>query len=323
MLPNESLLQMLLFADYKTLVIAKLVGAHFQHLATKFAEDLAGRHTCEVTFFSDFVTCYDATIDAERRIWYEPGNPASLAVACRELDGVIGPHGVDRLTFFQGTWNMPGVDAIFQDAPPLKYAKDVSLNGLAGASNGGNFEAFMSNFARPKCLRLWLHDDVFRQFNWAFLRQNSACDLRLIKVYTRPSEYFGGRSERSFRDSPVNRGSTVEELLRYCTTLPRLRAGEILKLDFSDNFFSGALGLRIIELLKGSGCGLIFRMTLPDGDNLTLDESDYTVDVDGATVRYTSEKSGIVVEDKGLCITIESTADVPPTMRRRGTDERH
>ncbi|KAH7708111.1 hypothetical protein AAVH_24640 [Aphelenchoides avenae] len=248
MLPNESLLQVLLFADYKTIVFAKLVGAHFQRLATKFAEDLAGRHTCEVTFFSDYVTCYDVTIDAERRIWYKPVNPASLAAACRELAGVIGPHGVDRLSFFQDPWNMPIVGVIFEAAPPLKYAKDAEV----------------STTMAPRR-----------------------------------------------RLSPV-------QLLRCCTTLPRLRAGETLKLDFSDNFFSGALGLRIIELLKGSGCGLIFRMTLPDGDNLTLDESDYTVDIDGTAVRYTSEKSGIVVDVKGACITIQST----PTKQRCDTDER-
>lgn len=43
-------------------------------------------------------------------------------------------------------------------------------------------------------------------------------------------------------------------------------------------------------------------------DELVLDESDYTVDVDGTSTSYTSEKNGIAVEVNGRLITIRSTA---------------
>lgn len=57
--------------------------------------------------------------------------------------------------------------------------------------------------------------------------------------------------------------------------------------------------------------------TEKDGRRLTLDENDYTVDVDDITTRYTSESSGIVVEVEGRYASIQSRAEVPPTKRSR------
>ncbi|KAH7714314.1 hypothetical protein AAVH_18333 [Aphelenchoides avenae] len=76
--------------------------------------------------------------------------------------------------------------------------------------------------------------------------------------------------------------------------------------------FSGAFGRRIIELLKDSARELTFRMTAREfADELRLDESDYIVDVHKTTTRYTSEKTGIIVEVKGRSIAIQSTAGIP------------
>lgn len=52
-------------------------------------------------------------------------------------------------------------------------------------------------------------------------------------------------------------------------------------------------------------------MTLPGDTELTLKESDYAVDVDDSTTRYTSENSGIVVEVEGSSIAVRSTAETP------------
>lgn len=65
------------------------------------------------------------------------------------------------------------------------------------------------------------------------------------------------------------------------------------------------------QLLKDSECELTFRMTLRAGCEVTLDENDYTIDVDGTTTRYESEASGIVVEVKGHDVAIRSTVAVP------------
>ncbi|KAH7714311.1 hypothetical protein AAVH_18330 [Aphelenchoides avenae] len=137
----------------------------------------------------------------------------------------------------------------------------------------------MHNFAGLKTLRLRLDYEVFSQFNWAFLRRDGAHNLRLIKVT--------GHSAK----------------------LPHTLAGEPLELDFSENVFYAAFGLRIIELLRNSGCELIFRMrTLRNGGGFKLDERDYAVDVDGATKRYVCRNSGIVVEVDGCLITLQSSA---------------
>lgn len=53
-------------------------------------------------------------------------------------------------------------------------------------------------------------------------------------------------------------------------------------------------------------------MILLCSSELLLDESDYTVDVDGSIKHYTSEKSGIIVKvEYRRWVTIESTVEVP------------
>lgn len=171
-------------------------------------------------------------VHARRSIRYEPGNQASLVTACREVAGVIGPHAVAKLMFYNNTRNMRGVGVIFEAALSLKYAEDVDLHII-----GGNPDAFLSNFAGMKSLRLEVDDDVFNQLNWRFLRHNYARDLRLLKV-----------TRRSAWTPNVDRA--VEGLVRECVALPRLLSGDALELDFTDfrPYFSDAFGLRIIEV---------------------------------------------------------------------------
>ncbi|KAH7715965.1 hypothetical protein AAVH_16634 [Aphelenchoides avenae] len=102
MLPNEPLLIVLQFADYGTLVLAKLAGARFQRLAVKYAEELALRRRFVVTFGSSYYISYlDAIGEDLKKIPYAPFNQPSLEAACRELKDVIGPHAV--ATLLRGT----------------------------------------------------------------------------------------------------------------------------------------------------------------------------------------------------------------------------
>lgn len=52
------------------------------------------------------------------------------------------------------------------------------------------------------------------------------------------------------------------------------------------------------QLLKGTARELTLRMKTRSGDELMLDERDYTMDVDDTTKCYVSHESGIVVEMK-------------------------
>ncbi|KAH7714320.1 hypothetical protein AAVH_18339 [Aphelenchoides avenae] len=186
MLPNESLLQVLHFVDYKTLVFAK-----------------SREHP-------------------------------SLETACRELEGVIGPHAVTTVTFAGNALDVDGIGAIFKAAPALKFAEYVDLS-WSGDSNN-SLDDFMQSFAGMKALCLLLGYDTFRQLGWTFLRQESARELRRIKV-------IGGVSGPTgcMHDS-------VKELVRTCVTLPHLQGGEPLLLDFPHKSFPGAFGLQIIEV---------------------------------------------------------------------------
>ncbi|KAH7725218.1 hypothetical protein AAVH_07266 [Aphelenchoides avenae] len=303
MLPNDMLLDVLPCADYKTLVLAKLSQRRFLLLVTGSAAQLAHRRRFVVIILSNKLVYVELPTGATRTktISYEDGNRQSLAASCQELDGVIGPHAVVQVSFFDYTWNTPDVGVVFEAAPPLKYAERVDLcrpppvPAISGVS-----EEFVNNFAGIKELRLYLDYDVVAQFDWAFLRAESARNLRRLKF---PTSVRGTEADNRF----------AEELIRNCITLPRLRGGEPLELDFSARAFSGAFGRRIVELLEGTGCELILRVrALPDGE-LLPDEGDYTVDTDadGTTTRYASEQSGIVVEVKGDSVTIRSTAVVP------------
>ncbi|KAH7714296.1 hypothetical protein AAVH_18315 [Aphelenchoides avenae] len=221
MLPNELLLQVLHFVDYRTLVLAKLAGAALLRVVTKYAAELARRRSFQVAFYAKWVTYGEVTLRARRSVHYEPGNQASLVAACQKLDVVIGPHAVAKLMFDDNTWNMPGVGVIFEAAPPLKYAEDVGLNSTAGSTTVLSSDAFVRSFASIKSLRLWLAYDVFDRFSWAFLCEESACGLRLLKVSCKDS--WAARADIH---------SAVEEIFRCCGTLPRLHDGEALVLDF-------------------------------------------------------------------------------------------
>lgn len=200
------------------------------------------------------ITLEDLTTGTPAKsIRYAPGNRPSLVAACREVAEVIGPHFVAELTLTgipvgYGTWDMPDVGVVFDSAPPLKYAEDVRLCGLWGfvpppwhsaarsnADIGSQSEALMRNFAGIKALRMWLESHVFNKFNWTFLRQESSRGLRLIKVSARPLAL----TDDFYR--------AVEDLLHYCINLPLPRA-EPLELDFPENFFTGQVGLRIIQV---------------------------------------------------------------------------
>ncbi|KAH7684733.1 hypothetical protein AAVH_40759 [Aphelenchoides avenae] len=237
MLPNESLLQVLHFADYKTLVLANLAGRRLLRLVVKFADELARRRRYLVYVYTALIEYDDVTIGVGGSIPYEPCDRSSLAAACRELAGAIGPHAVAILTFYGNTWNMPDVGVICVAAPALKCAEEVVLHGSRVWNSGGDFGAFMSNFAVMKSLGLWVNYGVFRQLNWAFLRRESARELRRIKVYAMASAWPKNGTHRA-----------VEELVHDCATLPRLLCGDALELDFSDVCFSRSFGLRIIEV---------------------------------------------------------------------------
>ncbi|KAH7707690.1 hypothetical protein AAVH_25082 [Aphelenchoides avenae] len=295
LLPTELILQVLHYADYKTLVLAKIAGARFLRLTVKFAEELARRHNFMVSFKTTYIEYIDMTIRESQSFPYDHGNQTSLAAACREVAVAVGSHAVLSVTFNDNTWSMPGVGVIFEAPPSLKYAHDVTLFSARGLDNEGDSDTFTSNFVGMKWLRL--DDDAFRQFSRSFLQPECARELEGISVL-------------DLRLTPTRiMNCSVEEFVRNCATLPHLLVRQALILDFSMHRFSGSFGLKIIELLKNSGRELTFRMkVLQDGDKLVLDESEYTVDVDGNTTRYASKSSGIVVEIDGRFTTIRSTA---------------
>ncbi|KAH7708112.1 hypothetical protein AAVH_24641 [Aphelenchoides avenae] len=321
MLPNESLLIVLQFADYRTLVLAKLAGAPLLRLATKYAEDLARHRSFRITFRTAYISYIDLAIgERAKRIRYEPGNQQSLVAACRELDAVTGPHTVANLIIFESTMNMPDVGAVFEAATALKYAGDVDLYWPDGSTGGStNPEVFLHNFEGMKTLRLSLDYSTFRQLSWAFLRKESTRGLRLIKVSGCRSPPTGSMDR------------SAEELVRYCVTLPHLQDGEPLELDFSDNHFSGAFGLRIVELLRSTAREATFRMRADYDDaelirNAVGAQSHYSIDYAGNYItHYASDNSGIEVKAKGslrggfrgdesqypCAVVIERTAEIP------------
>ncbi|KAH7709835.1 hypothetical protein AAVH_22885 [Aphelenchoides avenae] len=308
MLVNESLLQVLHFADYKTLVLAKLAAAPFLRLGIKYAEELACRHRFRVECWASWITLKDVTLDTQLQVvHYQRDNEASLAAACRKVAEYIGPHAVGQLVFYVYISYMPGV--IFEAASPLAHAEDVWLFKLGTPPTTKNSDAFLSNFEGMKSLRLWLDNNVFREFGWTFLRAQSGPELPHTK-YTMTIKL-----SREAPDEEIE--SSIEELVRSCATLS-LPGGEALDLtlDFIQNYCSEAFGLRIIELLKNSEREVTFMMrTTRDVREFIRDESDYMVEVDGTTTRYVSKQHGIAVEKRGW-IVIKSTAEVPSKKRR-------
>ncbi|KAH7714300.1 hypothetical protein AAVH_18319 [Aphelenchoides avenae] len=294
MLPNESLLQVLHFADYKTLALVKLSGAGFLRFITKYEEELARRPSYRVTFHTACISYSDVTIsERPKRIRYEPTNRQSIAGACRKLERAIGPHGVANLTFTGRTLNMYDVDAVFQAVPLLKYAEYADLYWPDSSTGGStNPEAFLENFTGMKTLRLSLDFNTFRKLSWSFLRKECARKLRLIKVSGSKPPTAGSMN------------ASVKELVRYCVSLLHLQDGEPLELDFSNNSFSGAFGVRIIELLRGTAREVTFRMWARHDDaelirNAVGARSDYSVGAGNYMTRYASDISGILVKAKG------------------------
>ncbi|KAH7694774.1 hypothetical protein AAVH_38176 [Aphelenchoides avenae] len=214
--------------------------------------------------------------------------------------------------FCESTWNVPGFDVVFEAAPFLKHADEVIFYGysLDETVIAANSEAFMRNFVGMKSLRLGLDNEAFSQFSWRFLRREATQEIRRIELVGWPSPATEDMSR------------SVEELVHECAALPRLQSGKVsLELDFSAKLFSGAFGLRIIELLKDSRREVTFQMILQAHDELILDESEYSVDDDGTTKRYASEQNGIFVEVDGGLITIKSKGEVSATKRSRGRNE--
>lgn len=138
--------------------------SRFLRLVVKFVEELAGRHRLEATFFITYVKYDNVTTGEARDIQYHPGNPATLAAACRQLNEVIGPHAVGSLTLTGDTWSELGVGAIFEAAPPLKYAEhvalDITTSGLRHLNVRGNFDGLITSFSRMRSLHLWLDKDI-------------------------------------------------------------------------------------------------------------------------------------------------------------------
>ncbi|KAH7708114.1 hypothetical protein AAVH_24643 [Aphelenchoides avenae] len=146
---------------------------------------------------------------------------------------MIGPHYNGEL-YFCNTCNTPGAVVVFEAVPELKYAEEVFLS--ACSTSGENSEAFMSNFAGMKSFHLCLDNYVFPRFIWTFLHQEAARRLRLIEVsatHSTPTE----KMKRS-----------VEGLVHNSASLPALRGGVPLELDFSENYFPREFVMRIIEV---------------------------------------------------------------------------
>ncbi|KAH7708108.1 hypothetical protein AAVH_24637 [Aphelenchoides avenae] len=155
-----------------------------------------------------------------------------------------------------------------------------------------------------KSLYLWLNYHVVRHCSWTFLCRDDARELRLIMECVGPSDRVR---------------VAVEEFVQQCVTLPHTRGGKPLELDLTKNDIPGAFGLRIIEMLENSGREVTFRMTLRADAELALDESDYTVVVDGATKSYASKRSRIAVEVEGRLVTIQRIAEA--SRARAGANE--
>lgn len=172
------------YANYKTLVLAKLAGKRLLRLITKFSGELACRHRrFEVSFYNSdiastaHIRCTELTTGTQRRIGYEIGNQPSLVAACRKLVEVIGPHDIAKLNVPESIWNRPEASAIFEGAVLLKYAGEVVLSSDRKVlpicdrnyvtSNPLRL-AFMSNFAGVYSRQLWPYFRAHRQVVWTF-----------------------------------------------------------------------------------------------------------------------------------------------------------
>lgn len=184
-IPNELLLNVLLFADFSTLVYAKFVDTKFLGVVTANEHLLAVQHRFHIIFLNMGIVYSDLTKSGLRKIMhYSRSKPASVERACRNLADVIGQHAVVILCFAEQASVKPAVDVIFELIPALKFTQDGRINIPHGWHAGGNSEAVMRNFARLKSLSLDIdHDlDLFRHFNWSFLSLDAARELRTVTV---------------------------------------------------------------------------------------------------------------------------------------------
>lgn len=226
-LPNEVLKDMLHCADYSTLVLVTLAGKRLLDVVAAFAEDLALRRRFRVIFNRFCIKYTDVPTGAPtgapwKTIPYKHDHQQSLADACRKLAEVVGPHAVVQL-MFERSWNMPCDGAIFEAASPLKHAEMVELYSPFESTISSNSYAFMSSFSGLKEFRL---------------RLDSARELRLIKFWS----------------EDVKNNGFIEGLVIFCATLPRLRGGEPLELDFSESVFPVAFGRRIVKVSNRKSC---------------------------------------------------------------------
>lgn len=183
-------------------------------------------------FYFSSITCDDIQGGLRQIVRYEPYDKASLLAACQEIDGVIGPHAVVSLRFENSTLSIADNSDIFQSAPSLKYAEDVSF----GAPTVGHFNALISSLTRTKSLVVGLDDDVISRVDWTILRHESAHELRRIKVCVVPNSPSEG-AKRS-----------IERLVRECTALPCTQDQDGIELDFKQSGFSGIFALRVIKV---------------------------------------------------------------------------
>lgn len=239
--PNETLKDVLHYADYRTLVRAKFAAARFLHLINKYAEEFACRRSFRIWIgntdrVGSCIIYQDAATGAPARmIPFKFKNLQSLAPACRELDAVVGFHAVEQLTFSDYTWNTPGFGGVvFEAVPMLKYAEAVELRSPLSVTSRGYSDVFVGNFMGLKELHLSLEDEGLRYFDWAFLRRESARALRLVKF--------------TVNFWSVNTDHYAEDLVRHCVTHPRPHGAEALELDFSHDFMHPTFGRHIIEV---------------------------------------------------------------------------
>lgn len=135
-----------------------------------FAQELAGRRSIRVALCKTYIEYDDLTIAHDEGSNTNPATTRRLITVCQKIAVGIGPDTIAQLTFYHNMWNMPGVGAIFEAVPPLKYAEHLRLSSPLGSPAGNSFEALLGCFAG------------LGVFPRTFLGQESARDLRLIKV---------------------------------------------------------------------------------------------------------------------------------------------
>lgn len=133
LIPNEAMLDVLLFADFNTLVSGKFVDRRFKGVLTANERLLAIERRFHILVANSCIT-YDDVLNGGRRksMHYEHANVQSFAAACRQLAGVIDQHVVVKLTSVDSMWIVRGVDDFFRLLPALESVHAVGLNSPTG-----------------------------------------------------------------------------------------------------------------------------------------------------------------------------------------------